>query len=113
MVLLIGGHPRSGTTLLRNLCHGHPEMTVTNELGSFSEPGRRYWTYGYSMLRRWSNVKDRWAFDSSLTTGLPYQNLTHTHLNHVGARSIRYLRHGHSRMSLLGIYKYFGFWPNT
>jgi hypothetical protein len=65
MVLLIGGHPRSGTTLLRNLCNGHPEMTVTNELGSFSRPGQRYWTYSYSMLRWWWNVKNRWAFDSS------------------------------------------------
>ncbi len=31
-VLVIAGHVRSGTTLLRNICDSHPHMSVTNEL---------------------------------------------------------------------------------
>ena len=34
-VLVIAGHVRSGTTLLRNICDSHPHMSVTNELKYF------------------------------------------------------------------------------
>jgi hypothetical protein len=40
MPLIITGHERSGTTLLRNLCNAHPDMTLTMEFGNFLELGK-------------------------------------------------------------------------
>lgn len=34
--MVIGGMPRSGTTLLRRLCNEHPQMRVTNEFGNYA-----------------------------------------------------------------------------
>ncbi len=41
-LLLIAGHPRSGTTLLKKICHSHPDIVVTGELNNFSGLGRSY-----------------------------------------------------------------------
>jgi len=65
MVLLIGGHQRSGTTLLRNLCDSHHDITVTNEFGNFLAIGRSYKRYSLFMLKRWRRVRNKRAFDSS------------------------------------------------
>jgi hypothetical protein len=60
---MIGGHPRSGTTLLQTLCDLHPEMAVTNEFGNFAFLGQSYFTYARNILDRWQRVKGKWAFD--------------------------------------------------
>lgn len=52
MVLLIGGHPRSGTTLLWSMCNGHPSITMTLELANFRGLGEPYPAYRYLMLER-------------------------------------------------------------
>lgn len=63
MILMIGGHPRSGTTLLQTLCDLHPDMAVTNEFGCFSFLGQTYEAYARSIHNRWQRVQGRWAFD--------------------------------------------------
>ena len=35
VLLAIAGHGRSGTTLLREICNAHPQITLTHELGCF------------------------------------------------------------------------------
>jgi Sulfotransferase family len=65
MVLLIGGHPRSGTTLLGWLCDKHPAMSVTTELGSFLAANKPYHEHSRYLLNRWLRVWNRWAFHSS------------------------------------------------
>jgi hypothetical protein len=52
MVFIIGGHIRSGTTLVRNLCHAHPDIAVTMELGSFRALGKPYGVYSRQLLKR-------------------------------------------------------------
>lgn len=52
-LLLIGGRPRSGTTLLRDLCNSHPDITLTNEFGTFLGLNRPYHAYRKEILRRW------------------------------------------------------------
>jgi len=63
MALMISGHPRSGTTLLQQLCDGHPEMGVTNELGNFTYLNRSYMAYARHLFDRWQRVQGGWAFD--------------------------------------------------
>ncbi len=65
MILMIGGHPRSGTTLLQTLCDLHPEMAVTNEFGCFSFLGQSYGEYARNIFDRWKRVRGKWAFDIS------------------------------------------------
>ena len=36
IAVIIGGHPRSGTTLLNHLCNSHPDITTTFEFKSFA-----------------------------------------------------------------------------
>ena len=36
MALIIGGHPRSGTSILRRICRDHPDMFVTGEFWCFN-----------------------------------------------------------------------------
>lgn len=53
-LLLIGGRPRSGTTLLRELCNAHPDITLTHEFGTFlglNEPLSNYQKRIYHQLR--------------------------------------------------------------
>jgi hypothetical protein len=63
MILMICGHPRSGTTLLQTLCDSHPEMGVTNELGNLTVLNQSYLTYTRHLLDRWRRVQGKWAFD--------------------------------------------------
>lgn len=65
MILMIGGHPRSGTTLLQTLCDLHPEMAMTNEFGCFSFLGQSYGKYARNIFDRWQRVQGKWAFDIS------------------------------------------------
>ena len=50
MVLLIGGHVRSGTTLLRNLCNSHPEIALTREFNYLSGLGKPYTEHSRILL---------------------------------------------------------------
>jgi hypothetical protein len=63
MALMISGHPRSGTTLLQQLCDGHPELGVTNELGNFTHLDQSYLAYARHLFERWRRVQGGWAFD--------------------------------------------------
>jgi len=65
MLLIICGHPRSGTTLLQTLCDYHPQMAVTNEFGTFSFLNQTYWDYARNTFDRWKRVQGKWAFDIS------------------------------------------------
>lgn len=58
-MLVIGGLPRSGTTLMRRLCGRHPEMLITHELGNFLPLGQAYYRYSLQMLQRWGRVGHR------------------------------------------------------
>jgi hypothetical protein len=49
-VLLIGGHVRSGTTLIRRLCNRHPDMAITHELRCFAALERSYSAHARYML---------------------------------------------------------------
>lgn len=59
MAFIIAGHIRSGTTLLRNLCNSHPDITVTMEFGNFDGLGCSHAAYIRYILRRWWNDKHR------------------------------------------------------
>lgn len=61
--LIITGFPRSGTTLLQRLCHGHPDMYVTNEFGNFAFLGHSLVSSGLRSYRRLWQVKGRWLFE--------------------------------------------------
>lgn len=58
MLVAIMGRARSGTTLLQQLCHGHPEMAITMELANFEALGKSFENYRAHLLKR--NV---WARD--------------------------------------------------
>lgn len=45
MAIIIGGHPRSGTTLLVRLLDGHPDITMTREFGNFQHLGQPWQHY--------------------------------------------------------------------
>ena len=65
MVLLIGGHPRSGTTILRQLCDRHPEMRVTSEVGCFLPTVSSYRAHSSHVLKRLLRVGNKYSFSSS------------------------------------------------
>jgi len=50
MVLLIGGHARSGTTMLWKLCNGHPDIRLTYEFREFYALGKPFREYEHEML---------------------------------------------------------------
>jgi hypothetical protein len=49
-VLLIGGHVRSGTTLIRRLCNSHPDMAIAHELRCFAALKRSYSAHARYLL---------------------------------------------------------------
>jgi hypothetical protein len=70
MVLLIGGHPRSGTTMLRLLCDRHPAMSVTFEVGSFLPANSSYRAQVSHVLKRFRHLRNRYSFSSSHNNAL-------------------------------------------
>jgi hypothetical protein len=52
MVLIIAGHIRSGTTLLRNLCNSHPDIAVTNELKYFAGLNKSFADHSRILIAR-------------------------------------------------------------
>jgi hypothetical protein len=65
VVLIIGGHPRSGTTLLTRLCNSHPEIVLTNEFGYFYGLGEKTYAEQSRLLLRelWEKIRDRHVWD--------------------------------------------------
>lgn len=57
MVLVIGGHPRSGTTLLRRLLDHHPEIALTGEFANFKRLGRTRNDHARDIARRWWQIR--------------------------------------------------------
>ena len=72
MILMIGGHPRSGTTLLQTLCHAHPDIGMTNEFGNLVALGSSRADYTRHIFDRWRRVQGNLAFDISYH-GAPWQ----------------------------------------
>ncbi len=58
-MVIIGGFPRSGTTLLRNLLASHPEFAVTMEFYNFVGLGDNTLAYSRRILRHWWNNRTR------------------------------------------------------
>lgn len=92
MILMIGGHPRSGTTLLQTLCDLHPDMAVTNEFGCFSFLGQSYRAYAGSIFNRWQRVQGKWAFDIAYAN---YPRLLKTNNFFFGLRHLYHYRKQH------------------
>ena len=59
MALIICGHPRSGTTLLRALCVSHPQIVLTSEFGNFSQLDIPPRVYRRFILRNWWSARNR------------------------------------------------------
>jgi len=53
MALIIGGHPRSGTTLMAKLCNRHPEIGVTIEFHNFMALNSSYWDHLRTIRKNW------------------------------------------------------------
>ncbi len=60
--LLLTGHQRSGTTILRILLNSHPEIAVTNELGSLKHLRRSRFFYSLYLTHRLIGIWRRGPF---------------------------------------------------
>ncbi|MGB7116025.1 MAG: sulfotransferase [Anaerolineales bacterium] len=70
MGLIIGGHMRSGTTLLWELCNSHPDILVTLEFRCYIGTGKSYLKHCREMLRRcWENRNDDFLIGTGLRSG--------------------------------------------
>jgi hypothetical protein len=58
-LLLLTGHQRSGTTILRILLNSHPEIAVTNELASLKHIHRSRFFYSVYILHRLLDIRGR------------------------------------------------------
>lgn len=58
--MVIGGMPRSGTTMLARLCRFHPDISITVELKSYALLGSTYPDYARAMLDRLRYVRGSW-----------------------------------------------------
>lgn len=65
-IFLIGGHQRSGTTLLFELCNGHPDIRMMYEFGAFMDLNHSYPVYRKNMYRYWWSNRLK-PFDRSST----------------------------------------------
>jgi len=59
MNLIVAGHQRSGTSLMRRICDQHPEISLTLEFANYLPMGRPYPSYINRMLRRPWQVRAR------------------------------------------------------
>ncbi len=60
MAFIIGGHPRSGTTLLFQLCRDHPQIGITGEFKCFRNLDSPYTEYYRSIETDWRHVSFYW-----------------------------------------------------
>jgi hypothetical protein len=58
--LIIAGMPRSGTTLLQQLCNNHPQMRVTKEFGNYLFVGESLTGYLKGTARRVRRINGKW-----------------------------------------------------
>ena len=68
-MIIVTGHPRSGTTLLGQLMHSHPDIAVTHEFGMAKYAGQSLFPYIRSMIERIRIVDDRWGIDHTVGEG--------------------------------------------
>lgn len=59
MAIVIGGHVRSGTTLLRNLLNSHPDITLTMEFRCFAGLNRPFTAYARQLVAHWWRNRGR------------------------------------------------------
>jgi hypothetical protein len=57
-ILIISGHPRSGTSILREVIDSHPHVVLTNEFGNFMIPDESYIEYTLFIVKRWWNRRN-------------------------------------------------------
>jgi len=70
MGLIIGGHMRSGTTLLWKLCNSHPDILLTREFGCYIGAGKSYLKHSREMLKRcWVKRNDDFLLGTGLRSG--------------------------------------------
>lgn len=50
-LLAIGGHPRSGTSILARVCNSHPEIALTSEFRNLADMGENYFRYVASIRK--------------------------------------------------------------
>ncbi len=65
MALIIGGHHRSGTTLLQRLCNSHPDVRITPEF-------RNFFNLDVSYSRHVRGLRKNWYRSSLVPRGLPF-----------------------------------------
>jgi hypothetical protein len=58
--LIITGMPRSGTTLVQELCDNHPQMRVTKEFGNYLFVGESLIGYMRGTARRARRINGKW-----------------------------------------------------
>ncbi len=74
-LLIIGGHHRSGTTLLGLLCDSHPDIAVTTEFGCFLAYGGLFRRYAPRLLRRWWNADKPFHSSYAHKSWMAFHNL--------------------------------------
>lgn len=58
-IILISGHPRSGTTLIENIFNSHPDIYLTHEFGNFFQLDCPFHNYFSFILRRLNWIRNR------------------------------------------------------
>lgn len=102
--------PRSGTTLLQELCHGHLQMYVTNELGNYALLRCSYPSYALQTLYSCHQIGGRWQIDRAARVSQWAEHLQRTpgrraanhiaNLSLVAAHLIRLVRRGFGPVEL-------------
>ena len=76
MILIIGGHQRSGTSLITELLNGHPDMAITPEFGVFLRIRNPYTVYCLKMMSRLWEAGNRPLSPSDFDKhAFPFRNL--------------------------------------
>lgn len=83
--LIISGMARSGTTMLQQLCNGHPQMRVTNEFGNYAFIGESFPAYAAKIVKRIWVINGKWRIlgppghvPASLSSKLRLRSGNHT-----------------------------------
>jgi hypothetical protein len=58
-LLMVAGHQRSGTSIMRILLNSHPEIAVTHEFANLKNIRRSRWYYSMYILRRMMELQAR------------------------------------------------------
>ena len=68
MALLVTGFQRSGTTFLMQLCHAHPQISLTFETSIYQFVGYSFPHYCKRILSRWYHTKNHYLYDNTKTS---------------------------------------------